>query len=56
LPKTTSGKTMRRLLRELVTTGAVRSDTTGIEDVGAIEKVKDALSRESLASNNPSGA
>jgi len=56
LPKTTSGKTMRRLLRELVTTGAVRSDTTGIEDVGAIEKVKDALNRESLASNNPSGA
>jgi acetyl-CoA synthetase len=54
LPKTTSGKTMRRLLREILTTGTVCSDTTGIEDAGALEKVKDALSREILTSNNPS--
>ncbi len=32
LPKTRSGKIMRRLLRELATTGEVKGDTTTLED------------------------
>jgi acetyl-CoA synthetase len=36
LPKTRSGKIMRRLLRELATSGRVSGDTTTLEDLGAI--------------------
>lgn len=36
LPKTRSGKIMRRLLRELATEGLVRGDTTTLEDFGVI--------------------
>ena len=32
LPKTRSGKIMRRLLREMATTGEVKGDTTTLED------------------------
>ena len=41
LPKTRSGKIMRRLLRELATTGEVKGDTTTLEDFGVIAKLRD---------------
>lgn len=43
LPKTRAGKTMRRLLREAVETGAVRGDTTGLEDASTVEGVLAAV-------------
>jgi acetyl-CoA synthetase len=36
LPKTRSGKIMRRLLRELATSGQIKGDTTTLEDFSAI--------------------
>jgi acetyl-CoA synthetase len=36
LPKTRSGKIMRRLLRELATKGRIEGDTTSLEDLGAL--------------------
>lgn len=40
LPKTRSGKIMRRLLRELVTAGTISGDTTTLEDLSVIESLK----------------
>ncbi len=40
LPKTRSGKIMRRLLRELATTGTVTGDTTTLEDFEVIAKLR----------------
>jgi len=40
LPKTPSGKIMRRFLKELVASGEVRSDITALEDSTCIEKLK----------------
>jgi acetyl-CoA synthetase len=45
LPKTASGKIMRRLLRDLVTTGEVQGDVSGLEDMSAVEKVREAVQR-----------
>ncbi len=42
LPKTRSGKIMRRLLRELVAGGAVRGDLTTLEDLGVLEQLRAA--------------
>ena len=42
LPKTRSGKIMRRLLKELATSGEVKGDTTTLEDFGAIAKLRAA--------------
>ncbi|MGA8036516.1 MAG: acetate--CoA ligase [Candidatus Acidiferrales bacterium] len=42
LPKTRSGKIMRRLLRELATKGKVSGDTTTLEDLGTIERLAKA--------------
>ncbi len=39
LPKTRSGKIMRRLLREIVTNGAVSGDVTTLEDLSAVTKL-----------------
>ncbi len=39
LPKTRSGKIMRRLLRELAQKGGISGDTTTLEDMSAIEKL-----------------
>ena len=36
LPKTRSGKIMRRLLRDLATNGDVKGDTTTLEDFSVI--------------------
>ena len=41
LPKTRSGKIMRRLLRELATTGDVKGDTTTLEDFSVIAKLRE---------------
>jgi acetyl-CoA synthetase len=40
LPKTRSGKIMRRLLRELAATGEVKGDTTTLEDFAVIAKLR----------------
>jgi acetyl-CoA synthetase len=42
LPKTRSGKIMRRLLKELATSGEVKGDTTTLEDFGVLAKLKEA--------------
>jgi acetyl-CoA synthetase len=40
LPKTRSGKIMRRLLRELASSGEVKGDTTTLEDMGVIARLQ----------------
>ena len=40
LPKTRSGKIMRRLLRELVSGAAVMGDMTTLEDFSVLEKLR----------------
>jgi acetyl-CoA synthetase len=40
LPKTRSGKIMRRLLREMVTTGKTSGDTSTLEDFSVLEKLR----------------
>ena len=40
LPKTRSGKIMRRLLRELVSHGTISGDTTTLEDFSALEQLR----------------
>ncbi len=40
LPKTRSGKIMRRLLRELASGGEVKGDTTTLEDMGVIARLQ----------------
>ena len=42
LPKTRSGKIMRRLLKELAAGGEVRGDTTTLEDFGVLAKLKES--------------
>jgi acetyl-CoA synthetase len=41
LPKTRSGKIMRRLLKELATSGEVKGDVTTLEDFGVIARLKE---------------
>ena len=41
LPKTRSGKIMRRLLREMATTGEVRGDTTTLEDFAVLARLRE---------------
>ncbi len=41
LPKTRSGKIMRRLLRELAATGEVKGDTSTLEDFGVLAKLRE---------------
>ncbi len=40
LPKTRSGKIMRRLLREIASNGSVTGDTTTLEDFSVLEKLR----------------
>ncbi|MBI3765197.1 MAG: acetate--CoA ligase, partial [Ignavibacteriales bacterium] len=40
LPKTRSGKIMRRLLREIASNGSVSGDTTTLEDFSVLEKLR----------------
>ncbi len=46
LPKTRSGKIMRRLLRELAQNGAVTGDTTTLEDFSVLEKLAHQLGQD----------
>ncbi|GGH14554.1 acetate--CoA ligase [Silvibacterium dinghuense] len=41
LPKTRSGKIMRRLLRELATHGEIKGDTTTLEDFSVLAKLRE---------------
>jgi len=41
LPKTRSGKIMRRLLKELASGSEVKGDTTTLEDFGVLAKLKE---------------
>ncbi len=41
LPKTRSGKIMRRLLKELATSGEIKGDTTTLEDFSVVAKLKE---------------
>jgi acetyl-CoA synthetase len=41
LPKTRSGKIMRRLLREIASSGTVAGDTTTLEDFSVLEKLRE---------------
>ncbi|WP_209300555.1 acetate--CoA ligase [Lentibacillus salicampi] len=43
MPKTVSGKIMRRLLKEVQTKGSVASDVTGLEDPAAIDHVREVV-------------
>jgi len=43
MPKTSSGKIMRRLLKEILASGEVGSDVTGLEDLSAVEKLKKVI-------------
>jgi acetyl-CoA synthetase len=42
LPKTRSGKIMRRLLRELATSGEIKGDTTTLEDFQGLAKLRES--------------
>ena len=41
LPKTRSGKIMRRILKEIAAGGAVKGDTTTLEDFSVIAKLRE---------------
>ena len=45
LPKTRSGKIIRRLLKELVTTGTISGNVTTLEDMGVIDHLKSLLKK-----------
>ncbi len=40
LPKTRSGKIMRRLLKEIVAGGEVKGDTSALEDLGVVASLQ----------------
>lgn len=44
MPKTVSGKIMRRLLKEVQTHGDVAGDVTGLEDPAVVDHVRDVVS------------
>ena len=46
LPKTRSGKIMRRLLREIVTSNAVTGDVTTLEDLSVVAKLSSQQDEE----------
>jgi acetyl-CoA synthetase len=45
LPKTRSGKIMRRLLKELVTTGKISGNVTTLEDISVIESLQRKIAK-----------
>lgn len=48
LPKTVSGKIMRRLLKEVATTGEITGDITGLEDPRAVEHIKEVVKERGI--------
>jgi acetyl-CoA synthetase len=49
MPKTVSGKIMRRLLQEIVTSGDVSGDVTGLEDPAVIDQLRNAISSQTIS-------
>ena len=49
LPKTPSGKIMRRLLKEILERGEVGSDVTVLEDLASVETLKALVARARTA-------
>ena len=49
LPKTPSGKIMRRLLKEILERGEVGSDVTALEDPASVETLKTLVARANSA-------
>jgi len=46
LPKTRSGKIMRRVLREIVTAGSVSGDITTLEDLGVVQRLASVVDED----------
>jgi acetyl-CoA synthetase len=46
LPKTRSGKIMRRLLKEIASTGSARGDTTTLEDATILQRLATSSDEE----------
>jgi acetyl-CoA synthetase len=46
LPKTRTGKTMRRLLRDVVEHGGPQGDTSAMEDTAGLRAVQQAVAAE----------
>ena len=49
LSKTRTGKIMRRLLRDVVTFGAPRGDTSAMEDLAVLQAVQQAVAAEAAS-------
>ena len=49
LPKTRTGKIMRRLLRDVVESGEPQGDTSAMEDVSGLQAVQQAVGRSGTA-------
>jgi acetyl-CoA synthetase len=47
LPKTRTGKTMRRLLRDVVEHGGPQGDTSALEDTASLQAVQQAVAADS---------
>ena len=47
LPKTVSGKIMRRLLKEIVVSGKVTGDITGLEDPATVAEIQKIVADKS---------
>ena len=47
LPKTVSGKIMRRLLKEIVVSGKVNGDITGLEDPSTVAQIQNIIADKS---------
>ena len=45
LPKTRSGKIMRRLLKEIVAGGEVKGDTTTLEDMDVVDQLQEEFQK-----------
>jgi acetyl-CoA synthetase len=43
MPKTRTGKTMRRLMREVLLHGEARSDTSALEDPSSLDTLASAV-------------
>lgn len=46
LPKTVSGKIMRRLLKEIISSGTVVSDVTGLENPSSVDQIQKLVSNK----------
>jgi acetyl-CoA synthetase len=49
LPKTVSGKIMRRLLKEIIVAGTVSGDITGLEDPATVAQIKNITASGTVA-------